>query len=295
MSARPSAAERRGVQDAVRRGELVQPLRGVFVGRDVELTTERRAQAVALVLPAGAAIARRTAAWLFGVDARAPGEHTVPVPMECVVPSGTEPLSRRGLHCYATPLTSGDVQEVGGVPVTTPLRTAVDLLRWLPPHLGLGAADALAHRGLLSVSQLVTEVERFSGGRGIAQARRLAEIVEPLTESFGESWLRLRLHDAGFPRPRAQISLRDSRGREVYRLDLGWPERRLAVEYDGLEFHGSPEQQDRDRWRRAAIATAFGWTAIGVSMAEVLGRSMTLENGVGELLGITPEVARRRW
>jgi hypothetical protein len=123
----------------------------------------------------------------------------------------------------------------------------------------------------------------------------LAVIVEPLAESPGESWLRLRLHDAGFPRPTAQISLRDSRGREVYRLDLGWPDRRLAIEYDGLEFHGSPEQQVHDRRRRAEVAAEFSWTAIGVSMAEVLGRSMQLEYGVGELLGLAPEIARRRW
>ncbi len=52
---------------------------------------------------------------------------------------------------------------------------------------------------------------------------------------MGESWLRLRIVDAGFPRPVVQIEVLDADGRCVYRLDLGWPDRRLAVEYDGQD------------------------------------------------------------
>ena len=188
---------------------------------------------MAIVLPEGAAVSRRTAAWLHGVDARMPGEHHLPVRLECTVPTGVEPVSRLGMKCYAAPLDDSDVTEVCGAPCTTPRRTALDLLRWLPPHMGLGAADALAHLGLVTTDELRQEVERWPGMPGIAKARSLAGLVEPLTESFGESWLRLRVVDAGFPVPRAQIELCDAEGYVRFRLDMGWDEVRIALEYAG--------------------------------------------------------------
>jgi hypothetical protein len=291
----PSRSERQAVTRALLTGELRQLFRGVFVPTQLELTVDVRCAAVSLVLPSGAAIARRTAAWLFGVDGRQPGEQDAPVALECVVPAGTEPLSRPGVRCYATPLDAADVGEIGGVPCTTPLRTCLDLLRWLRPHMGLGCADALAHRGLVSCEEVLVACERFAGGRGIAQARRLAGYLEPLTESFGESWTRLRMLDAGFPRPTAQIPVVGDDGRVVFRLDLGWPDRLLAAEYDGMEFHASAERQRHDARRREQLATRFGWTAIGVTGADVLGRSMQLERGFGELLGVEPAIGRRIW
>jgi AbiEi antitoxin C-terminal domain len=292
---RPTPADRILVRNAVRDGELRQLLRGVYLGANVELTVEMRCAAVALVLPSGAAIARRTAAWLFGVDARLPGEHHSPVVLECVVPHGIEPLSRPGVRCYGTRLTAEDLCQIQTLPCTTPTRTALDLLRWLPAHMGLGAADALAHRGLVTGGELLAATERFAGDRGIAQARRLAGLLEPKTESFGESWTRLRLIEAGFPPPTAQIPVLDAGGSVIYRLDLGWLERKLAAEYDGLEFHSSPEQLAHDGRRRERLASEFGWTVIGLTMGDVLGRSMHLELGFGELLGLQPAISRRRW
>ena len=79
-----------------------------------------------------------------------------------------------------------------------------------------------------------------------------------------------------------------------YRLDLGWPERRVAVEYDGEEFHGTPEQRVHDERRRATLERC-GWTVISVGSGEVLGRSLALERGVGELLGLEPATRSRLW
>jgi very-short-patch-repair endonuclease len=39
----------------------------------------------------------------------------------------------------------------------------------------------------------------------------------------------------------------------IARLDIGHPDLRYAVEYDGVEWHSSPEQQRRDRARRRAV------------------------------------------
>jgi very-short-patch-repair endonuclease len=55
--------------------------------------------------------------------------------------------------------------------------------------------------------------------------------------------------------------------RFVARVDLAWPEQRVAVEYDGL-WHGTPAQFHRDRRRLNALVAA-GWTVIHVTSAQL--------------------------
>jgi hypothetical protein len=285
---------RRRLAEMRRCGAVVQPVRGVLMPSAAGADPVARAAAVALVLPDRAAICRGVAAWVHGVDARPPWQRSEPLVLECVVPRGTEPPDLPGVVAHVDRLDHHDVARVGGVPVTTVERTALDLARTGPPHMALAALDALAHAGLVDVGRLAGRLDEWRGQRGVAQARRLVAWCEPLTESFGESWLRLRLLDAGFPRPTAQISVRRD-GREVYRLDLGWPRRRLAVEYDGLDHHGTDALHARDLVRRQQLAREWGWEVLGVGLSEVLGRSLALERGVGEMLGLTPRTTLRTW
>ena len=278
----------------VKTGRLRQVLRGVYLDAQVPDDLASRAACLALRLPPSAVVARLSAAWLYGVDGRAPDQLALPPPVECVVPPGRQPLRRPGVRCYTASL-ADDCTEIGGVPVTTPLRTALDLLRWLPPHMGLAVADALAGAGLVTRGDLVERTMAAPRLRGIGRARYLADLVEPRTESFGESWLRLRIVDAGFPRPTVQIEVFDARGLCVYRLDLGWEDRRVAIEYDGEAYHSSPEQVRHDRLRRALIEREHGWQVLAVGRGQVLGPSLRLERGIGELLSLAPKTVRRAW
>jgi AbiEi antitoxin C-terminal domain len=282
------------VTELVKAGVLRQTIRGVYVDARLPDDLASRAACLRLRLPPDAVVARVTAAWLWGVDGRAP-EQLGPVEcVECAVPPGRQPVRRPGVRCYVAPL-FGDTCVAAGVPATTPARTAIDVMRWLPPHMGLAIADALAARGLVTPTELVAHVEDFPATRGVRQARYLAGLVEPRTESFGESWLRLRIVDAGFPRPTVQIEVLDSFGRCVYRLDLGWEGRRVAVEYDGERYHSTPEQVSRDLRRRDDLERTFGWRVLGVGRGEVLGSSLALERAVSELLSLEPQIRRRRW
>lgn len=278
-----------------REGVLVQPVRGVLMRSDDEGDPVRRAAAVALALPTGAAVCGPVAAWLHGVDPRAPWQKDDPLTLECVVPRGREPCDLPGVVCHVDILDAGDVANMDGVPVTSVERTALDVARTLAPHMALGVLDALAHRSLVDLDRLAARVEEWRRRRGVLQARRLIQLCDPKAESFGESWLRLRILDARFPPPETQIWIADDDGVALYRLDLGWPHLRIAVEYDGLEFHDSPEQRRRDIARRADLAKRFDWHCIGVGRGEVLGRSLELERGVGELLGLQPQITRRLW
>jgi hypothetical protein len=270
-------------------------LHSVYQIADAPLELRDRARAAALVIPPEAAIARRTAAWLLGIDTRPPDEQAKPMDVECVVSRGRTPVRRSSIRCFQADLDATDLMIVEGIRCTTPGRTAADLLRWLSPPMALASADAMAGAGLISPDEVSASLDRWPGQRFVEQARRLCAWIEPLTESFGESWLRLRILDAGFPRPVAQIHVLDARGRLVYRLDLGWPERRIGIEYDGDEYHSSAANRAADLRRRERLAQEFGWHVVGVGRGDVLGRKLDLERGVGELLGMEPMILRRTW
>jgi very-short-patch-repair endonuclease len=302
MDGRPfdrAEAEREGmrqpdVTDLLAEGLLRQPVRGVYLDARVPDDLTSRAACLKLRLPPGAVVGRITAAWLWGVDGRSPYQRAAPPLVECIVPPGCQPLRRPGVRCY-TARVAGEVCEVSGIPTTTPVRTALDVLRWLAPHMGLAITDALAAAGLVTPDALLARAADSPGVRGIARARHLARLVEPRTESMGESWLRLRIVDAGFPRPRVQIEILEADGRCVYRLDMGWEDERVAVEYDGEEYHSTPDRLARDRCRRRDLEQTYGWRVLAVGKGEVLGTSLALEKAVGELLSREPQIRRRRW
>lgn len=254
---------------------------------DLDVDEGVRVRHLAPLLPPGAALAHRSAAALHGIGLRMPHERGLAHPVEVVVPAGTAPVRRSGVRCFAADL-AGDVVLVEGVPVTSLLRTVLDTARFAPPPLALAVLDLAARRGLFSPVQALLRLDAVPGQRGVARARRLVALTDPGAESPGESWLRLRLADAGFPRARTQIPVAG------YRLDLGWPARRLAVEFDGREFHEGTRALAHDRRRREHLAER-GWTVVGVGAGEVLGRSLHLELGVGELLGLAPQLRARRW
>jgi len=64
---------------------------------------------------------------------------------------------------------------------------------------------------------------------------------------------------AGLPRPVQQHKLRVN-GRTI-RIDLAYPELRIAIEYDGWEYHSTRGAFDRDR-ARANELELLGWTVL---------------------------------
>ena len=276
------------------RGDVVQPIRGVYVDAALADDLATRAAALALVLPPGAALARSAAAWLHGVDCRPPGGLAVPLPLDVVVPTGRQPCSHAAVVGHVDRLPDRDVIEIDGIPVTSRERTVLDLTRFLPVFMGLAAADAFAHRFGIDPAALLPRLDEWRGQRHVRRARWVLELCEPLTESFGESWTRLRLVEAGFPRPEPQIWVHDERGVALYRLDMGWREQKVAIEYDGEEYH-SEDDVAGDVARREILERRYGWHVVGVRKGEVLGRRLDLERGVGELLGLEPQIRVRGW
>ncbi|AKS30698.1 hypothetical protein [Mycolicibacterium goodii] len=150
-----------------------------------------------------------------------------------------------GLVVRNETLAADEVTRVVGLPVTTPARTALDLARHLPRDEAVTRIDALAWTRRVTVAEVAALIERYPAARGIRAAREVLPLVDAGADSPRESWLRLRLTDAGMPPDSTQIPVVDERGRVLAILDMGWERHRVAVNYDGV-FH----QSDRKRYVR---------------------------------------------
>lgn len=286
---------RRRLRDLVAAGRVVRVFRGVYLASFLVDDPLARARAVGLLLPPGAAVCRDSAAWLHGVDTRLPGRHRDRPRLQCLVPADATPPRHAGLEAFSSRLPPQDVCLVGSVPVTTPERTAVDLGRWAPPHVALAALDAFANRGMLDPVTLTARLVTMRGLPHVVRLRRLVDLCEPATESAGESWMRLRIVDAGLPRPQVQIPIMVG-GREVYRLDAGYVELRVGFEYDGEEYHRrTADQALADERRRADLLRRFGWVVVGATSENVLGARPAIEAVVGDLIGWGNHLPRRSW
>ena len=249
---------RQTLRGLARTGHVRRVLTGVYVVAQARDDMEQRARAVALVVPRAAVVTDRTAAWLHGVDILPRTALREPPPVSVFRATGTR-LRRAGVASGTRGLLASDVTEIGGVLVTTPLRTACDLGRFLWRYDALSAIDQFLDLGVDHL-HLAAEVPRFKGLRGVRQLRYLVPLGDARSESPGESALRLHWYDAGLPRPELQQWVYDDLGRELYRLDLCLPELRYAAEYDGEEFHSTNVDRAHDAERREWIREHRHWT-----------------------------------
>ena len=241
----------------VRGGLVRRVLRGVYVASQAPNDTLTRAQALALVVPPTAVVVDRTAAWLHGVDILPRSAVLREPPLEVVHRNDTR-VRRSEVAGHRRGLIPSDITVIHGVPVTTALRTALDLGRLLWRHDALAAIDGFLRIGVPH-ELLITEIGRFKGFRGVRQLRYLAPLGDALAESPGESALRLYWYDAGLPRPVLQLWICDDAGVPIFRLDIADPDMRFAAEYDGVEFHVLSEDMAHDLRRREWIAAHRHW------------------------------------
>ena len=110
-------------------------------------------------------------------------------PVDTLVAAGEVHTRRAGMAGRSATVPPVDVQVIEGVPVTTPLRTALDLGRLSQRPDALVALDAFTHAGLVTIEELreAANGEALVHQRGVRQLRQLVEWTEPLTESPGEA------------------------------------------------------------------------------------------------------------
>lgn len=246
-------------RDQLRSSAWRPVLRGVWVDAATPPAPEHRLQAVRLLAPPSAAFAGRTAAWLHGVLTAWEDADVVEVAVP--VPDRWGPV--RGVRIRHVALGPAETTVRQGYRVTTALRTAADVARSGPPARTVPVLDPLLARTGLDATAVYRAVGR---GRGCIAARDAVVWADRRAESPQESRLRLLCRAAGLA-PVSQFVVRDARGGFVGRVDLAFPEQRVAVEYDGA-WHGEPGQFARDR-RRLNALQACGWRVLHVTAADL--------------------------
>ncbi|MBV9353837.1 MAG: hypothetical protein JOZ23_20255, partial [Mycobacterium sp.] len=124
-----------------------------------------------------------------------------------------------------------EVTSIRGLAVATPARAGFDLARHLPRTMAVAHLDALARATGITPADVIYLVDRYTRARWNKRARTAINVMNAGAESPKESWLRLLLVDAGFPRPTTQIRVTD--GMMTAFVDMGWEEVKIGVEYDG--------------------------------------------------------------
>jgi very-short-patch-repair endonuclease len=272
----PATAARYGVTARQLQGDRFrQVFRGVYLAADLVDTIELLATAVGQVLPAGAVVSGTTAALLHGADVRRLDDVTVTVTM-----LRDSRIRRSGIRATAAYLERGDVCEIQGVPVTSPVRTAFDLARQRDLVDRVVGLDAMLNRGGCRLDELVAYVDDRPCWRGIRWAREAITYAEPMAESVMETRQRMRLVLGGLPRPAAQFELLDRAGRFVARLDHAYERYKVAPEWDGAPHEGTwrhdNERQERIRdegwWHRRYTMESVreGWDTMVLEVRRAL-------------------------
>ena len=228
-----------------------QVFQGVWAHVDLEDTRASRLAAAKLVIPPYGVLCLLTAAWIYQADVRREDDLAVHVGF----PEGKRIRNQSGLVVSQETLRPSDIWAIDGVSVTSPVRTAYDCLRLLRGWERLVVADALTYLGVTTVDELRAYFATQRRMRNLRIAERLLTEIEPKSESPMETRLRMALIEGGLPRPEAQWEIKNAAGAVQWRLDLAYPELKVAVEYDGA-WHW---KQRRDDDRRRAALRALGW------------------------------------
>lgn len=115
--------------------------------------------------------------------------------------------------------------------------------------------------GIEELSTRILERPRVTERRRIERALSL---MRPTVESPRETWLRLRLIGEGFPEPAVHPPLRSTIGDCLLHPDLGYPDLRIAIEYEG-DQHRTSEARFAADIRRRELMEAEGWIVLRVT------------------------------
>jgi len=215
--------------------------------------------AIARRMPAEYAFSGLTAAWLLGLDT------SWCEPIEVTIGRDIPVRARAGVRLRRATLLESDVIMRRGFRTTSPMRTVCDLGSRADRVESVVAVDMALRGGLVDLPTLERHVERHPGQKGIKRLRSAVRLADPRTESPMETRLRIQLVRARLPRPYVQVELHDAAGKFIGRVDLYYPDRRLAIEYDG-ENH--KERLVSDLRRQNALVNA-GYHLLRFTVADL--------------------------
>jgi hypothetical protein len=174
-----------------------------------------------------------------------------------------------------------DLTVLGGIPVTTPERTLLDLGAVCHESVVEMALDKAENLGLVTRPSLRATVDRLSkpGRNGVGTLRRLLDGRDEgrrPAQSEMETLLIQVLRRHGWPEPVPQYEIRQA-GHFVAQVDAAYPQWQVAIEYQSDAHHGGHTKRHRDNERRNRVIAA-GWFPVDAMFPD-------LRNGGAEFCG----------
>ena len=242
------------------RGGLVRRLGpGLFVAETVWRESSPRDRhllitAAAARLRPWAVVSHHSAACRFGLP--------LPLTMPPWVALTTDRSAATGLPGGLARLEPGQlpahhVEECSDLRVTSPARTVIDCLRELPLPDAVAIGDAALRRGLTDAAHLEAVRCEQRGWPFITAADTGLRLLDPLRETWFESWSFVRLWQLGVELPESQVSVHDQRGRFLGRVDGLWRDDATVAEADGRgKYLGQfdPDGASAEAAARAVVA-----------------------------------------
>jgi very-short-patch-repair endonuclease len=202
--------------------------------------------AAVLACGPGVALSHLSAAALWGIGRQQRGLIEVSAPT-------AHRHRQAGITSHRRTLPDSDLTTFAGIPVTSVVRTLIDIAC----SLSLGALERAVNEAdrldLIDPEVLRMALDVYRGQRGVARLRELLDRrTFRLTDSELERWFLPHVRRVGLPLPLTQQHLNG------FKVDFFWPDLRLVVETDGLRYHRTAAQQTRDRIRdQAHLAAGF--------------------------------------
>lgn len=247
----------RSIEHRRKTGRLHLVSRGVYAVGWPALDQHRRWMAAVLACGEDAALSHRSAAALLGIGTELPGRIDVSVPRRCE-------LRRSGLLIRGRPsLAVDDLGVSNGIPVTSPVRTLIDLTTELDIVAVERAVNNADKRDLVDPESLRAALNRYSGEPGVRPLRKLLDkLTFRLSDSDLEIYFRRIVEAAQLPMPLSKQRV------NRFEVDFFWPELGLVVETDGFRYHRTPSAQTRDA-RRDREHVMAGMTPLRFTHYEV--------------------------
>lgn len=169
------------------------------------------------------------------------------------------------------------VETVNGLPVTTPARSAIEVISLVNAESALVTVDSLLHLGKLDREELVAMNRDLKHWPSTLSAVVVLRLCDERIESVGESRTSYLFHSQGLPRPVPQVVIRDERGWEIARTDFALPEAGVFFEFQGREKYFRHRRDGetleeflmREKRRIELICQLTGWICVPITWADL--------------------------
>lgn len=205
--------------------------------------------------------------------------------LEIAVPRDATPPKIAGIKARRLNEDRARTWRVGGAHVVDPVAAVFSCAGELTLDQAVKALDALLSGStsypkrvhgfpLLTRDDITTRLAEWRRFPGRATIQEALEFARENVESPKETETRLLIMRSGLPEPTVQHEVFDD-DRLVARIDLAYPELKIAIEYEG-----DGHRTDRDQWRRDIQRQRDledrGWIVIRLTQADLAGGSAAL-------------------